>query len=425
MAISIESKSLLQKLMEPLAPFLKIIESKRNCPKLEDERWIETGLLRVLTQERSSLGFLQQLAEQIKTSMGASSFFKTLHSERRLKFCEDLNHALVNSVKAKSGDSLSQFKSLDGYDIYAGDGHYRAASVHEDKIDDKRYAVGHFYTLNLRTGMLTHLDSTLDEPNRKKEHDMHLLKRMTHQQLRQGAKKGRKVIYVWDCAGIDFQQWYKWKQASGIYFISLEKSNMKPLVTEELAWDRSNPINNGVLADEYIETTTVGVKMRRVRYQCPSSGKIFHFITSLMDVEPGLIAHLYKLRWNIEKVYDELKTKLCEKKAWAKGQTARNMQAQLTCLMHNLMFLLEKELSENHNLSDEKEVLRRKQRLELNKIKAQLRCTSLPLAQEQIPEATQRSHKFIRWLRNHCFSTASYTQAFTALRTLYPSLSPL
>ena len=47
----------------------------------------------------------------------------------------------------------------------------------------------------------------------------------------------------------------------------------------------------------------------------PDSGKVFHFMTSVMDVDPGLIAHLYKMRWKIEKTFDELKTKLTEKKA--------------------------------------------------------------------------------------------------------------
>ena len=49
---------------------------------------------------------------------------------------------------------------------------------------------------------------------------MHVLKRLNNRTLRQGAAKGRKVLYVWDRAGIDFRQWRRWKQASGIYFLS-------------------------------------------------------------------------------------------------------------------------------------------------------------------------------------------------------------
>lgn len=56
---------------------------------------------------------------------------------------------------------------------------------------------------------------------------------------------------------------------------------------------------------------------------------------------PGLIAYLYKARWNIEKVFDQVKNKLNEKKAWATSDIAKEMQAQFVCLAHNLMHLFE------------------------------------------------------------------------------------
>jgi hypothetical protein len=79
------------------------------------------------------------------------------------------------------------------------------------------------------------------EGKRKTEHDMRALKRLTTKDLRQGAaKKGRKVIYVWDRAGINFQQWYKWKQSAGIYFISREKSNMRLTTIAEFHIDHTH-----------------------------------------------------------------------------------------------------------------------------------------------------------------------------------------
>ena len=375
-------------------------------------------MLRVLSSEASSRGFLQQLADQLQTIIPGSSFFKTLRSARRLAFCQQLNEAFAQDYKSPRPDPLAGFSSLDKYDIYAGDGHYRAAATHDKKIGDKKYAVGHFYTLNLRNNMLTHLDSMVEEPGRKKEHDMHLLKRMSIKQLRQGAPKGRKVLYVWDKAGIDFAQWHKWKQGSGIYFISLEKENMKLRPMGPCGFDLNSSINAGVLADEWVGTAS-GAMMRRVSYQCPDSGKVFHFVTSVMDVEPGLIAHLYKMRWNIEKVYDELKTKLTEKKAWASAPVARNTQAHFTCLLHNLMVSLEEELAENSELCDQQENARRQKRhIELRK-KVKESGKQLPLAQQAVPPATQRTQRFIRWLRNHCWIQASWPQALSALKRIY------
>ena len=53
---------------------------------------------------------------------------------------------------------------------------------------------------------MTHL-TVSDQVECKKEHDMPALKRQDTLTLRQGAAKGSKVLYIWDCAGIDFPQW--------------------------------------------------------------------------------------------------------------------------------------------------------------------------------------------------------------------------
>ena len=412
------TSTLLDKLIAPLKPLILSSNKTRNCPVLEDEKWITTGLLRVLSSESSSRGFLQQLSDQLHMIIPSSSFFKTLHSARRLAFCQQLNEAFAQGYKSPKQDQLSGFASLHKYDIYAGDGHYRAAATHDKKIADKKYAVGHFYTLNLRNNMLTHLDSMVEQPGRKKEHDMHLLKRMSIRQLRQGAPKGRKVLYVWDKAGIDLHQWFKWKKGSAIYFISLEKENMKLRTMGLTGFDLNASINAGVLADELVGQDN-GAMMRRIKYQCPDSGKVFHFISNVMDVEPGLIAELYKMRWNIEKTFDELKTKLTEKKAWASTTVARNTQANFTCLLHNLMVSLEEELSENSDLCDKREITRRKNRHKELIQRVKESGKQLPLAQQIVPQATQRTLRFIRWLRNHCWIQASWPQAQTALKRIY------
>jgi len=61
-------------------------------------------------------------------------------------------------------------------------------------------------------------------------------------------------------------------------------------------------------------------------------------------LETGTLSYLYKTRWNIEKVFDEIKNKLAEKQAWATSDTAKTMQAEFNCLMHNLMLTLEEPL---------------------------------------------------------------------------------
>jgi IS4 transposase len=85
-------------------------------------------------------------------------------------------------------------------------------------------------------------------------------------------------------------------------------------------------VNQGVVADELLGTSQ-GVMVRRVTYRDPVGGENFFFLTNEQTLPPGILAHLYRLRWDIEKVFDEFKNKLSEKKAWASGATAKTVHA--------------------------------------------------------------------------------------------------
>ena len=95
--------------------------------------------------------------------------------------------------------------------------------------------------------------------------------------------------------------------------VVVEKKNMDLIMMGQLPFDRQDPINAGVLSYDYVGCSA-GVAMFRIKYQCPVNGKRFNFVTSLSNISPGLIAYLYKLRWDIEKIFDEVKNKLSEKK---------------------------------------------------------------------------------------------------------------
>ena len=203
-------------------------------------------------------------------------------------------------MEPASHNGLDEIEALSKFDVYAGDGHYHKASVHERPVGGQRWAVAHFYALNLRTHAVTHLTGQDLQGGRKKEHDMHALKRLSAAQLRQGAPKGRKVLYVWDSAGIDFRQWYDWKHGSGLYMLSRLKDNMKYEVYGALPFERDDPLNAGVEADGLIATATSGYQLRLIRYRCPASGTLFEFLTNEMTLCPGVLAYLYKRRWDIE-----------------------------------------------------------------------------------------------------------------------------
>jgi hypothetical protein len=252
---------------------------------------------------------------------------------------------------------------------------------------------------------------------RKREHDTRALKRLDIETLRQSAPKGRKVIYVWDRAGIDFFQWFKWKHVGGVYFVSREKKNMDLMVMAELGYDKKDPVNAGVQSYQLVGCSA-GVMMHRVVYKCPISGEIYHFVTSLSTIPPGIIAYLYKTRWDIEKIFDQVKNKLAERKAWATSDTAKKMQAQFVCIAHNLMLILEGYL-EKEGIGNEIENNRRNKRLEKNLARSKIGNKKLPDFLIKPKRATQRSVKFIRWLRNHLYINTSWREALGPLHRIY------
>jgi len=413
------SKTVFGKWIQPLTGLVQQCHYKRKCNTLTDQKWIETGLLRILSQEPSGRAFLQKLFDSGRSVIKRSHFFETLKSKRRLKLCRAVSRSLYEKTKMtnRQADPFDPFSALDEYDLYAGDGHYHAAAVHEVIKSGKKYPTQHFYSVDLRTHALRQLTLADTSGIRKREYDTRALKRLDNETLRQSAPKGRKVIYVWDKAGIDFFQWFKWKHAGGIYFISREKENMELMVMAELDYDMKDPINAGVIGYELVGCSA-GVTMHRVVYKCPLSGKTYRFITSLTNVPPGLIAYLYKTRWDIEKIFDQVKNKLVEKKAWATSFTAKNMQAQFICMAHNLMLILEQCLRKE-GVENEIENNRRRNRLDRALARIKARKGKLPIFHITPKRPTQRSLKFIRWLRHNLYTNTSWIEAAGTLRLIY------
>ena len=332
-------------------------------------------------------------------------------------------------------DPFAAFKCLDDFDLYAGDGHFIAAASHDKATPHKsparkkpvsraaaftatKYATGHLYSLDLRSHCMTHL-TVSDQVERNKEHDMRALKRQDIQTLRQSAATGRKVLYIWDRAGIDFRQWFQWKQR-GIYFLSREKENMTLEILGVYPFDGNDPINRGVIADELVGTSA-GVTLRRVTYQDPETATVYIYLTNLPpSVPPGIVALLYKSRWDVEKVFDEFKNKLGETKSWASTPNAKTCQARLLCLTHDLMTLMEERILRECGIRNQTETKRKaKMLVKRDEHSKSQGCGGLTVLQQCIQRLTQRTVKFIRWLKNHLDSRRSWQHSLDRLAKIY------
>lgn len=403
------------------APALAAYEAsdrKYSCTELTDADFLQMGFARVLSESTTGRDFLQRHADHGRKEVSVDLSFKALRSVRRTTNLASVNVGLCPAMEAACTDPFAAVPELADYAVYAGDGHYHGAAAHDPRMESssgglRKYATGHFFTLDLRTHHARHLATAEQGHGRKCEHDMRAIKRTGIENLRCGQPKGRKVIIAWDPAGIDCAFWLYAKSTAGLYFISRQKDTMILTVTERREIDRGAPENTGVVGDEVVMPASGIGKLRRITYTDATTGETYTYITTEMKLPPWVLALIYKQRWDIEKVFDEFKNKLLERKSWASGETAKTAHAHFLCLTHNLMVLLGDAIERESGVTDDKEIARRKARMDAALEKGASFVATL------IQRFTVRCLKFIRWLRNHLYREAPWEQAVERLRHVY------
>jgi hypothetical protein len=419
MSIAPYSPTVNELFFQPLAQAVATASNLWPCPEFPDAVWIHMGVQRVLEASESGRGFLQEHGLRFDNPPDYNNYFASLRSERRRDLAREVNRSLITMVEAKlsSCDRLAHIPDLAPYACFAADGHWHKAAVHDPRHDGSKMAVGHFYALNLRTHTLDHLAAG----EGLHEHDMSALKRIKPKGLRQRVPKGTRVLIIYDKAGIDFDYWDRCRRECAVYFISRVKENMVFEWMEEGRWDKSDARNQGVILDCKVRSRA-GHLLRLVIYQDAVSGKVYEFLTNEPDLPPGVIAELYRRRWEAEKVFDEMKNKLGQKKAWGTTLVAKETQALMIAITHNLLLCYEHDLEQRHDVTNIAEDQRRNQRIDL----AERTCATIawPISSLVLHarRATQRSVKFVRWLRQAIRDRLAESVAALRLKELYAVL---
>lgn len=145
----------------------------------------------------------------------------------------------------------------------------------------------------------------------------------------------------------------------------------------------------------------------------------FVTLTNEMTLPPGVLNQVRRLRWNIEKIFNQHERKLEETKAWSANDTGKRIQAIAICIAHNLLRLFGAKLQREEAIVDTKLIRAWHQRLaERAKMAAQAgRDLPLKLYQD-LYRPTEVSLQFIRWLRSMLARATCYRQALALLRPL-------
>ena len=415
------------KFFNPLIEVYSISDRQRNCHDLSDIDFLKLGVNRCLSLVQSGNDFLQHYQKDDLSRVKVGNFFESLKSPRRLENLLSVNYLLKSYCYDHIQDELASIEELKKWHIFAGDGHYHKAAIFDKKVasqDSKKeptkIPTGHFFRLDMRTHHLDYMDLAQPEDGKKGEHDMKMLKRQDLESLRAKAPKGQKVFYLWDRASIDYPFWLKAKSQKGIYFATLAKSNsVTKFIRDFSIIDYNDKRNEGVLSDQLVESAD-GYEIRLIVYVDPSTGTEYRYLTNEKTLPAWVIVLLYKHRWDIEKVFDETKTKLEEKQSWASSKNAKKMHALFLCLTHNLMLLMETELKLQEGMCDTVEDRKQITRAKTNKMGDKFRRSQpASFINTFFQRASQRTVRFIRWLRYHINKRASYDESLEDLKRVW------
>lgn len=402
---------------QPLQPLLASAVNLWYCREFPDDEWLHMGVARVMEGSPSGRGFLQEHGLEFEKVPSYENYFASLRSPRRRDLALEISEGLIAVVDDEVSDRLARIPELERYACFAADGHWHQAAAHDPRHKGNKTAVGHFYSLNLRSHTLRHL--TVGEGLH--EHDMSALKRVKPRGLRQGVPKGTRALMVYDKAGIDLAYWKRCRHECALYFLSRPKENMIFEWVADRPVDRADPRNGGVLSDLTVRSRE-GHPLRLVIYHDALTGETYEFLTNEPDLPPGVLVELYRRRWEAEKVFDQLKNKLGQKKAWATSLISKQTQALLATITHNLLILYEQALQRRHGVTNTAEDDRREQRIETALWKSSASRLSVASLVLEARMATQRSVKFIRWLRDALRRRLAEAAAVARLKTLYATL---
>lgn len=379
--------------------------NSRACSGLSDSEFVFIGIWRVLSQSVSGREFIQSIRNEGIGSAKKSTYFETIKSERRLRMLRDVDTAfssmINNELKKHEVDYLGDFPELKGRLVLAGDGHTIEHAAHAKRDKKGRIVpVSNIHLLDLHTGIGMHFTDVQGNGNRK-----HEIKAFRNELLRiQGVADSnltKRPIIIYDRAIVDKRFWSRQKlmKRNGMDVITRTKKNMKFLFQIERSFDSSLPINNGVVADFSVGADNA-VSMRLIVYVNPEDGKRYEFLTTNNDLEPGLISWLYLLRWKIEKVFDTLKNKLQEKKAWANGEIAQEIHSRFCHLARNFLMYILHLMGHSFDITEEKLEKKRERQIKDRLEKAKKKGRSLHPQQLSKCYFFQLSCQFVRVVRN-------------------------
>jgi len=163
------------------------------------------------------------------------------------------------------------------------------------------------------------------------------------------------TIYVFDKGYNDYKAFEHFtKQNTG--FVTRIKDNAiyKTIKTNEIGYE----IHSSVIEDKTIEIEvrngkeTNILKLRKIIFYDRENKREFEFLTNMMDIRPDMIAALYKIRWQIEIVFKQLKQNFPLKYFLGDNENAVKIQIYCVLIVNLLLTVIKKSLKRSWAFSN-------------------------------------------------------------------------
>jgi len=178
------------------------------------------------------------------------------------------------------------------------------------------------------------------------KHDHFLLEKL---------KMDSNTIYVFDKGYNDYKAFEKFSNNETGFVTRIKDNAVFDRIEEK---EIESNIHSGVLSDEIIEFTISEnssnrkLQLRKVTFYDRVLKREFEFLTNLFEMRADLIAAIYKLRWQIELLFKQLKQNFPLKYFLGDNENAIKIQIYCALIANLLMTVVQKKLKRNWAFSN-------------------------------------------------------------------------
>ena len=168
-------------------------------------------------------------------------------------------------------------------------------------------------------------------------------------------KLNSNTIYVFDKGYNDYKAFEKFTHRKTGFVTRIKDNAVYDTLSDQVI---DNSIHSGVEKDEIIEIQVKSnniqrpLKLRKVQFYDRVLKRRFEFLTNLFEMRADLIAAIYKLRWQIELLFKQLKQNFPLKYFLGDNENAIKIQIYCALIANLLMTVVQKMLKRKWGFSN-------------------------------------------------------------------------